>query len=86
MRNILAACWRPRWCWFSSLKFGRRSGHCFFSEGLDFPALGHTCGIGLHYITQLSTKDASYKRPKSLRRREVAWAPFSAAKVCTRRC
>src|SRR6266581_4213992 len=30
--------------------------------------------------------NASCKKPKSLRRREVALAPFSAAKVCTRRC
>ena len=32
------------------------------------------------------TNNASYKKPKSLPRREVAWAPFSAAKVCTRLC
>src|SRR5205814_10098890 len=36
--------------------------------------------------TQRSTNNASYKKPKSLRRREVALAPFSAAKVCTRLC
>jgi len=30
--------------------------------------------------------NASYKKPKSLRRREVALVPFSAAKVCTRLC
>ena len=36
--------------------------------------------------TQRSTNNASYKKPKSLRRREVAWALFSAVKVCIRLC